>query len=268
MILHSSKFGFSFINSLLLSATLACVGHQAAAQTVVALGTAESFAVLGGTSVVNTGATLVTGDLGVSPGASITGFPPGIVTGGSIYLNDAVALQAHNDATTAYNQLAGLTPKADLTGQNLGGLTLNPGVYSYSAAAAFTSGVLTLDGLNQADTLFVFQIGSTLTTTGVTSFNFINGATASDVYFQVGSSATLGINTSFAGTIIALASDTLITGVSVEGRIIALTGSVTLDTNTITNVVTNVPEPATTALLVSALAAVAVCAVRRRRSAV
>ena len=259
----SLKFGSPSFNSLLFLVILACIGHQAAAQTVVALGTAKSFAVLGGASVVNSGSTILSGDLGVSPGASITGFPPGIVTGGAIYINDAVAIQAHNDAVTAYNQLAGFTPTANLTGQNLGGLTLTQGVYFYSAAAAFTSGILTLDGQNQAAPLFVFQIGSTLNTTGTTSFNFINGATASDVWFQVGSSATLGLNTAFAGTIISLVSDTLLTGVSVKGRIIALTGTVTLDSN----VITNVPEPATTALLVSAFAAIAVCVLRRRNAA-
>jgi type VI secretion system secreted protein VgrG len=265
MTFSPSKSGLLFFNTLFLAGIVACASTLASAQTVVALGTAGSFAVLGGTSVVNTGATVLTGDLGVSPGGSITGFPLGIVTGGSIYTNDSVAIQAHADAVTAYGQLAGLAPTdlRDMTAFDLGGLTLTPGVYHFSSTAAFTSGMLTLDGLNQADKLFVFQIGSTLTTTGVTSFNLINGAVASNVWFQVGSSATLGASTSFAGTIIALASDTLITGVSVEGRVIALNGTVTLDTNTITSI----PEPATASLFAAAFMSVAVFGLRRRRSA-
>ncbi len=261
---HPQKSGLLFCNALFLAAAVSCVGNQASAQIVIDLGTAESFAVLGGASVVNTGNTIVTGDLGVAPGISITGFGPGTVTGGSIHTNDAIAIQAHDDAQTAYDQLAGLGFATDLTGLNLGGLTLTPGVYSYSAAAAFTSGILTLDGLNQSDTTFVFQIGSTLTTTGVTSFNLINGAVASNVWFQVGSSATLGIGASFAGTVIAHDSDTLNTGVTVDGRIIALNATVTLDTNTITAPTVAIPEPATGALIVSALAGLTVLGKRRR----
>ncbi|HTJ79633.1 MAG TPA: ice-binding family protein [Rariglobus sp.] len=259
MTLHPEKSGRSFCTALFLAAAVACAGNQLAAQTVINLGTAESFAVLGGASVVNTGNTVLFGDLGVSPGATISGFTPGIVVGGSIYINDTVAIQAHNDATTAYDQLVGLTPTDDLTGQDLGGLTLTPGVYFYSAAAGLT-GTLTLDGLNQADTLFVFQIGSTLTT-GVSAFNLINGATADNVWFQVGSSSTLGAGTAFEGTIIAHDSDNLITGVSVLGRVIALNATVTLDTNTITAI----PEPGVTVLIFSALVTLAVIGRRYSR---
>jgi len=266
MTLCPPKSGLLFCNALLLAAVVACAGNQLTAQTVVNLGTADSFVVLAGTTVVNSGATILSGDLGVSPGGSITGFPPGVVMNGAIYESDVVADQAQIDAFAAYTQLAGLTPTdgRDMTAYNLGGLTLTPGVYNFSSTALFTSGVLTLDGLNQTDTLFVFQVGSTLTTNGVTSFDFINGATASNVWFQVGSSATLNIGTAFEGTIIAYASDTLVTGVSVEGRVIALTGSVTLDTNTIT---ASIPEPASTALLVSGLVSFAVVGVLWKRSA-
>lgn len=251
-------FYSSPVCGLLLAAGLVFSVHTASAQTIV-LGSAATFAVLGGTSVTNTGATVITGDLGVSPGA-ITGFPPGVVTGGTIHIADSIASLAHDDAATAYAQLAGLAFTQDLSGLDLGNRTLGSGVYQFSAAAAL-NGVLTLDGAGT----YVFQIGSTLTT-GVSSFNLINGATAANVWFQVGSSATLGTGTSFVGTIIASASDTLASGVSVNGRILALGGTVTLDTNPITNV-TAVPEPAATALLASGLALLAAIGLHTRRRA-
>ena len=182
----------------------------------------------------------------MSSGTSITGFPPGLVTGGTIQAGDAAALQANADADAAYVTLAGLAVTRDLTGQDLGGLTLTPGVYRFSSSAQLT-GRLTFDGQGQADPLFVFQIGSTLTTASGSSIVAINGAGACDAYFQVGSSATLGTGSSFVGTIIAYMSDTLTTGASLDGRVIALNGAVTLDHNHVSSTdcaVAAVPLPA------------------------
>lgn len=246
-------------NALLLAALVACTGHRAGAQTIV-LGAAESFAVLGSSAITNTGTTSVFGNIGVSPSGAITGFPPGIVTG-TTHLNDVTSAAARADATTAYNQLAALPSTSDLSGQNLGGLTLTSGVYEFSSGAEI-DGVLTLDGQNQSNALFVFQITSTLTTTN-TSFNLINGASAANVWFQVGSSATLNANTAFTGTIIASASNSLVDAVTVDGRLIALNGAVTLIGNQISNA-SVIPEPATSALLVSGLALLSVVGLRRR----
>jgi hypothetical protein len=201
---------------------------QASAQS--RLGSAQSFAVLGASTVTNTGATVVTGDLGVSPGTAITGFPPGTVVGGSIHAGDAVALQAHADAVLAYAGLVAETCDHNLSGQDLGGLTLAPGTYCFDSSAQLT-GTLTLVGTGP----WIFQIGSTLTTaTG--SAVIVNNAVdcdGSDVYWQVGSSATLGTATQFVGHLIALISVTVTTNVSVSGNVIALNGAVTLDTNRI-----------------------------------
>ena len=194
--------------------------------------TAASFAVLGGSTVTNTGATTVNGDLGVSPGSAVTGFPPGTVTGGTIHAADAVAAQAQSDVTTAYNSLAGQACTADLTGQDLGGKTLTPGVYCFSSSAQLT-GALTLDAQGNAGAVFVFKIGSTLTTASGSSVLMINGGSPCNVFWQVGSSATLGTTTSFLGNILALTSITLNTGASVSGRALARNGAVTMDTNTV-----------------------------------
>jgi len=227
----------------------ACIGTKAGAQTI-SLGLAESFAVLGATTVTNTGPTVLFGDLGLWPGTSITGFPPGTVNG-TIHITDTLAMEAQAAALVAYNQLAGLVPTTTLSG-SLGGLTLLPGVYQITSAAQLT-GTLTLNGNGMADPLFVFQIGSSLTTGSASSVVETNGANFSNVYWQVGSSATLGTNSQFNGTLIANTSDTLTTGATVNGHIFALHGAVTLDSNII-----SVPEPATVALLFLGLALVAV----------
>ncbi|HEV7241548.1 MAG TPA: ice-binding family protein [Thermoanaerobaculia bacterium] len=199
----------------------------------ISLGTAQSFGVLGGSTVTNTGATTVNGNVGVSPGSSVTGFPPGVVVGGAIHSNDAVAVQAQNDLTTAYNDIAATPCTVDLTGQNLGGLTLTPGVYCFSSSAQLT-GALTLDALGNPSALFLFKIGSSLTTASGSSVTVINGGTSCNrVYWQVGSSATIGTGTSFAGDILALTSITLTTGANTSGRALARNGAVTLDTNNV-----------------------------------
>ena len=196
------------------------------------LGTAEGFGVLGGSAVTNTGPTVVQGDLGVSPGTSFTGFPPGIVNG-TTHIADGVALQAQTDLTTAYNGLALLPCDTDLTGQDLGGLTLTPGVYCFDSSAQLT-GTVTLNAVGNPSAEFIFQIGSTLTTASNSSVEVINGGNNCNIYWQVGSSATLGTTTSFAGNILALTSITLNTGANTSGRLLARNGAVTLDSNGIT----------------------------------
>lgn len=199
----------------------------------ISLGSASSFGVLGGSTVTNTGPTIVNGELGVSPGSAVTGFPPGSVVGGTIHLADAVALQAQNDLTTAYNAVAGTACNVDLTGQDLGGLTLTPGVYCFSSSAQLT-GTLTLDALGNPNALFLFKMGSSLTTASGSAVQLINGGSSCNVFWQVGSSATLGTGTNLAGNILALSSITLNTGASVSGRLLARNGAVTLDSNTVT----------------------------------
>jgi hypothetical protein len=206
-------------------------GGALAAQPPVGLGTDGAFAVLGGQTVTNTGSSTINGDLGVSPGAAVTGFPPGTVNG-TIHAADAVAAQAQLDLTTAYNDAAGRTPfvsvPADLTG-----LTLTPGVYQNSTALALT-GAVTLNAEGNPDAVFIFQAGSTLTTGSGSTVNLINGAQPCNVYWQVGSSATLGTTSTFVGNILALSSISMDNGVTLDGRALARNGSVTLINDTIT----------------------------------
>ena len=194
----------------------------------------QSFAVLGSSTVTSVGSTTIHGDLGLYPGTSVTGFPPGVVIG-TMHVTDAVAEQMRTASFSAYNALAGRPVTVVLTGQDLGGLTLTPGVYKFDTSAQLT-GILTLDFSSNPQGDFVFQIGSTLTTASSSVVNVTNGSPLSGVYWQVGSSATLGTDSSFVGNILANTSITLTTSSNIlSGRAIALNGAVTMDTNTIYN---------------------------------
>lgn len=212
---------------LLASLTAAIPTWAATAPT---LGAAQSYAVFGATTVTNTGASAVTGDIGVSPGTSVTGFPPGTLVG-TIHANDGSAIAAKGPIATAYGALSQACD-TNLTGQDLGGMTLTPGVYCFANAAQLT-GALTLNALGDPNAVFVFQTGSTLTTATGAAVNLINSGQSCNVFWQVGSSATLGTNTAFSGNLLASASVTLTTGAALVGRALALNGAVTLDTNNV-----------------------------------
>lgn len=218
---------------VLVFAVIALVGAGGAeaAPAAVGLGTADSFAVLGGSTVTNTGPSVISGDLGVSPGTAVTGFPPGTVTNGTIHAADAVAAQAQADTTIAYDDAAGRSPTATITA-DLGGQTLVPGVYRGSSLGL--TGTLTLDAQGDQGAVFIFQAASTLITASGSRVALINGAQACNVFWQVGSSATLGTNSVFVGTILALTSVTADTGTSAAGRLLARNGAITLDSNTVT----------------------------------
>jgi hypothetical protein len=234
------------------------------------LGAAASFGLLAGPTATNTGAsTLVTGDLGVSPGNTDPGFTAANVTG-TIHLGDATAAAAQAADTTAYLALAGQACNVTLTGTDLGGLTLTPGVYCFSSSAQLT-GTLTLNGLGNAGSVWVFQIGSTLTTASGSRVSFINSGQACGAFWQVGSSATLGTGTAFAGNILALTAITMNTNATNAGAVFAQNAAVTLDHNQVSVVgscgsgpqpsptplpppVPTLPEAATWGLLVILLA--------------
>ena len=228
--LFSAKFLF---NSFSIVGIFVLFFSQAHAQTAPSLGTAASFAVLGGSTVTNTGPSVISGNLGVSPGTAVTGFPPGLVVGGSIHAADALAAQAQADTTRAFVDLgseactATFNVPSDLSGQ-----TLVPGVYCYASTVGLT-GTLTLNAQGNPNAVFIFKIGSTLITGSNASVNLINGAQQCGVFFKIGSSATLGTGTRFVGNIVALTSITLNTGATLSGRALARNGAVTLDTNTV-----------------------------------
>lgn len=206
------------------------VVSPAHAEGPVGLGTATSFAVLAGQTVTNTGSSVISGDVGLTPGSAVVGFPPAVVNNGTLHVTDAVAAQAQLDLTAAYDDAAGRTP-AVATGPDLSGLTLTTGVYS--AGAMSLTGTLTLDGQNDPNASFVFQAASTLITGSSSVVTLINQANPCNVFWQVVSSATLGTGSTFVGTVMALTSIAATTGATVTGRLLARNGEVTLDANVI-----------------------------------
>lgn len=198
----------------------------------VPLGSAATFAVLAASTVTNAGPTIVTGDLGVSPGSAVTGFGPGVVVGGSIHAGDTTAAQAQLDLTTAFNNAAGRVNPTALPA-DIGGMTLSPGLYKAPVSLAIT-GNTTLDGKGDPNAVFIFQMASTLTAAVNSSVTLINSANACNVFWEVGSSATLKTASTFNGTILAQASISLGTGTVVNGRVLARTGAVTLLSNMVT----------------------------------
>jgi hypothetical protein len=242
-IIGSKKgIGTIFILGLLLLAT--CTIAVKANPTTVDLGSAASFSVLAGSAITNTGATTIYGDAGLSPttGAAITGFPPGAVTG-TIYAVDAfgpagsinnpgLLTTAKSDLTDAYLDAVGRTPVTVAT--ELGATTLTPGVYKSADGTFEITGTLILSGGGDSNAVFIFQTASTLKTAASGSFVILtNGARASNVFWQVGSSATIDTSSNFVGNILAFTSITVNTGAKVDGRVLALNGAVTLQGNTI-----------------------------------
>ena len=217
-------------------AAAACAAFAVSAQAAapVNLATASPFVVLAGSTATNTGPSVLNGDLGVSPGTSLVGFASPAVVNGATHVNDAVAGLAQSDLTTAYNVAAGEPTTADLTGQDLGGKMLNPGVYSFASSAQLT-GTVTLNAGGDPNAQFVFQVGTALTTASASAVVLVNGASPCNVFWQVGSSATLGSTTAFQGNVMALQSVSLDAGATVMGRVLASTGAVTLIDNVVDN---------------------------------
>jgi len=222
---------------LLLTVMLVVPAAAMAAQPPVDLGTTSSFAILAGSTITNTGPTTINGDaggdVGLYPGTSFTGQSSVTLTG-TVHLADDVARVAKDDLVAAYNDAAGRTPVSRIPTE-LGGSTLLPGVYDSASGTFQITGTLTLDAQGDPDAVFVFKTASTLITESDSNVSLLNGARFCRVFWQVGSSATLGVNSHFVGHIFALTSITANTGATVQGQLLARNGSVTLDTNTITN---------------------------------
>ena len=202
----------------------------AAGELAPALGAATNFVILAGSTITSTGATALTGDLGVSPGTAVTGFPPATFSG-AMHAGNPTSAAAIADLTIAYNDAAGRSVAPTTLAGNLGGMTLAPGLYKSTSSLEISSGDLTLDALGNANAVFIFQIASTLTTTSGRAVILTGGAKASNIFWQVGSSATLGTTSDFKGTIMADQSITLNTGAMLNGRALARIGAVTLDGN-------------------------------------
>ena len=223
-------YGLILVTALAAASLSAFVTSASRGPSAPSLGRAGSFAVLGGSTVTNTGGTSITGDLGVSsPGVSITGFPPGTMARGAQHVGDPAANQAQADAQSAYAVLAGKACNTALTGQDLGGKSLAPGVYCFTSSAQLT-GRLVLDGQGKSGGVWVFQIASTLTTATNSSVVMTKSGRAGNVFWQVGSGATLGTGTSFAGNVLAYSSITMNTAANLSGRALAR-AAVTMDSN-------------------------------------
>lgn len=204
-----------------------------AGPALVDLGCAAGFAILAGSTVTNTGPTIISGgDLGLSPGSAVTGFPPGAISGGVIRINDLLANNAKGCLTNAYNDAAGRTTAPIAVSGNIGGQTLAPGLYKSTSTLAISSGDLTLAG--PADAVWIFQVASTLTTTAGRQIILSGGAQAKNIFWQVGTSATLGTTSVFQGNILADQSITLETGAVLNGRGLTRIAAVTLDSNSVT----------------------------------
>ena len=206
---------------------------QTTTHTTVALSGASGLAVLAGSGITSTGATVITGDIGLSPGTSVGGFPPGVLNG-TLHINDEIANQAKIALTAAYNDAAGRTSTDIVTlSGNIGGLTLTPGLYKSTSSLAISSGDLTLDAKGNANAVFIIQIATTLTTTSGRKVILSGGALAANIFWQVGSSATFGTTSVFKGTVMAMQSITLNTGATLDGKVLARTGAITMAGNTI-----------------------------------
>ncbi len=225
-------------NIILITTGLGIPGTlSTSGQAPVVLGAAADFAVLAGSTITSINATTVNGDLGLSPGSAVTGFPPGIING-DIHAADTAAGLAKAALTLAYNDAKGRTLAPVSVAGNLGGQTLAPGLYKSTSSLEVSSGDLVLDAQGDANGIFIFQIASTLTTTAGRQVILIGGAKAANIFWQVGSSATLGTTTAFKGTIMANQSITLNTGATLDGRALARIGAVTMDSDTI-----SIPAP-------------------------
>lgn len=247
------KFNKKRFMSLSLLLSLSLVGTMvaptiasAAGQPTVNLGTTSTFAVLAGSTITNTGTTTISGiaggnidgkvggDVGLSPGTAFDGQTSVTIKDGAVHLSDAVAIKAKDDLVTAYNDAAGRLPVKRIPSE-LGGTTLKPGVYDSADGTFEITGKLTLDAENDPDGVFIFKTASTLKTASASNVSVINSARFCRIFWQVGSSATLGTNSNFIGHIFAMESITATTGATIQGQLLARTGAVTLDSNTITN---------------------------------
>jgi Ice-binding-like len=202
------------------------------ADSAPSLGAASQFAALGASTVTCANSSTVNGDVGVSPGTAITGFGAGCTLSGAIHAGDASANQAHADLFTAFDALQGADCEHDLTGQDLGGQTLAPGVYCFDTTAGLT-GALTLDGDGDSQAVWIFQLGSAITTATSSAVRMAGSGQANNVFWKVGSSATLATGTAFQGNVLALASVTLVSGAQLTGRALALNEAVTMDHNAV-----------------------------------